>query len=356
MATTHTAEAEITVTAERPAKVVVDLDTVISVRIFLNARGQPGSMDRVIGQVSIPVREMMEICGRGMYRTWMLLEPWTAYGGQSRSQVAERFRRAVMEIQQDLHSPRICVSLVEASSLEPAEWMNDEQARVFHYQPLLFSHGQHLQAVKAYFEHCERQDLSQGKHRSKSSRNSNSHGAVEASDLRAELEKLQERQRQEEEGNLSNELQQLTDEANRRIEKGNETILRLKADIRQLQDVEEPRVAHERQDASIRLDAARRSSVELQGRLRSRRLEGHFGQLPQLQEQVAQLTEEKAALMMEVQDIYSAQKSEAPSQLGLVGHLSTWNSTGRSDEVGEKLLPDPQEVLSSMPQARPEGW
>eukprot|EP00930_Biecheleria_cincta_P055638 TRINITY_DN4193_c0_g4_i1.p1 TRINITY_DN4193_c0_g4~~TRINITY_DN4193_c0_g4_i1.p1 ORF type:complete len:377 (+),score=64.36 TRINITY_DN4193_c0_g4_i1:62-1192(+) len=336
MATNHWSDNEIPVTSEKPARMEVDINTIVSVRVYLHARGQPSGSDRSIGQLSIPVREMMEICGPGIYQTWMLLEPWTHYGARTRNQIGERFRRALMETQQELQSPRIMLTMLE-SSVDPAQWAVDEQARAFYYQPLLVSHGQSTQAVKAYFDHCEREELAQSRRGHSKKSNSSSHGAVEASYLRAELEKLQQQQSEDELAALNRELQELTDEANRRIEQGNETILRLKADIRQLIDVEEAKVMRERQDASDRLEAANRHL----SRLRDRQLEGHFGQAPKLNETVRRLAEEKAALMLEVQEIYRAQTSNSKGSF-------SYQSDSRSGGSHENLLPDPREVLGSV--------
>ncbi|CAJ1330059.1 unnamed protein product [Effrenium voratum] len=86
MATNHTAEAEVAVTSARPAKLMVHLESIVSLRVFLHARGRPSSEDRPVGQVSVPIREMLEICGPCIFQTWLLLDPWSAYGSQIRSQ------------------------------------------------------------------------------------------------------------------------------------------------------------------------------------------------------------------------------------------------------------------------------
>ncbi|OLQ10531.1 hypothetical protein AK812_SmicGene5716 [Symbiodinium microadriaticum] len=322
MATNHTAEADVPVTSEHPAKLWVGMESIVSIRVFLHSRGGNSAEDRSIGQISIPIREMLDICGPCIYYTWLLLDPWSAYGSQSRSQVADRFRRAFSEVSASLHSPRICISLTEVS-VEPSQWIASEKDRAFYHDPLFVSHAQHVQTVKAYFDFCERN----GSLLQRAVVRQPSHLSVEASDLQRQLEKLAAKQREEEVARLQSELDNITDEANRHIESRNSQIIKLKAEWQRLLEVEEPTIEAQRLEALERLQAARKQSVDLQ-----KQAEGTDADMKKLRAAVQTLREEKAALMTEVQEIYSA------------------HNTGTAPRVPAakaemRLLPDPKEIL-----------
>lgn len=290
MATNHTQEAELAVTSARPAKFKVGLESIVSLRIFLHLRGKNGKEDRAVGQVSIPIREMLEICGPCIHHTWLLLDPYAAYGSQPRSQVAGHFRRAFSEVSAKLHSPRICISLMEVT-VEPSNWVNSAQDRAFYHDPLLVSHAQHVQTVQAYLDYCDREKLDFRKHRKRQP-------AEEGTP-----EDLVNRRRAEEQ-KLRLQLDQLTQQANQRIEKSNEEILRLNAQLKEMMENEDPDLEEERHDILAMLQERRHHAEELQ-----KRSEGTNAQLRNLRDEVQTLKEEKEALFVEVQEIYSRQKA-----------------------------------------------
>eukprot|EP00933_Yihiella_yeosuensis_P042750 TRINITY_DN3741_c7_g1_i1.p1 TRINITY_DN3741_c7_g1~~TRINITY_DN3741_c7_g1_i1.p1 ORF type:complete len:389 (+),score=80.80 TRINITY_DN3741_c7_g1_i1:52-1218(+) len=347
MVTNHTADAEQSVTSDRPARLTVGLESIVSVRIYLHASRMPASSDRAVGQISIPIREMLELCGPGMYQTWLLLDSWTAYGAQSRTQVADRFRRAMTEVGQELHSSRICVTMLEAS-VDPAEWIDDAKAdirkeRALYHDPLLVSHSQVLQTAQAYLDYTERLGSSEAARDSRKKNSTSgpagSPGAVEASSLRERLERLQRRQTGEEVSQLHRELDLVTEEANQRIEQGNEEIIRLKADLKRLREIEGPELEREKAAAEVRLEAARSRGNELR-----KLAEGHTAgtgtgplssEVQRLREEVEMLKSKKAELMEEVQDVYSDQTASKPAKTQL-----------QNKEVEEKLLPEPSEFFS----------
>lgn len=298
MATNHSAEAEVAVTSARPVKFWVGMESIVSLRIFLHPRGKPASEDRPIGQISIPIREMLEICGPCIHQTWLLLDPFAAYGSQPRSQVSGNFRRAFSEVSAKLHSPRICISLMEVT-VDPTTWVNSEKDRAFYHDPLLVSHAQHVQAVKAYLDYCDREKLDFRKPRKRSPEANG-----ESRDRRAEEQKLR------------LQLEQLTEQANHQIEKSNETILKLNAQLKDMMETEEPDLEQERQNILAVLQERRLQAEDLQ-----KRCEGTSAPLRSLRDDVQRLKDEKEALLVEVQEIYSKQKA-------------------RSD----RLLPDPRNL------------
>lgn len=289
MATNHNQEAELAVTSARPAKFLVSRESIVSLRIFLHLRGKKGKEDRAVGQVSIPIREMIEICGPCIYQTWFLLDHYSAYGSQPRSQVAGHFRRAWAEVSSRLHSPRICISLMEVT-VDPSTWMNSAEDRAFYHDPLFVSHAQHLQTVQAYLDYCDREKLDFRKQRKRQP------GEEIPEDTTS--------RRRAEEQRLRVQLDQLTLQANQRIEKSNEEILRLNAQLKEMMENEDPDLEQERQDILATLQERRRHADELQRRSEST---GHA--LRGLQDEVQQLKEEKEALFLEVQEIYSKQKA-----------------------------------------------
>merc|ERR1719444_722650 len=105
---------------------------------------------------------------------------------------------------------------------------------------------------------------------------------------------------------LQAELDNITDEANRRIEKGNDAIVRLKTQLKEQRDNEEPQAKRERAEAEQRLETARARRAELDKALAERERRGPAldEELEQLRQEVKVLSNQKGALMGMVQDIY----------------------------------------------------
>mmetsp|Transcript_119458 Transcript_119458/g.372158 ORF Transcript_119458/g.372158 Transcript_119458/m.372158 type:complete len:383 (+) Transcript_119458:105-1253(+) len=342
MATDHTSEVEIPVTSERPARLTAGIDTVLSVRVFLHNRGSPSTMDRPVGQLSIPVRELLDMCGPGLYQTWFLLDAPTPYGGMQRSHTVERFRRALHGVSMELHTSRICLTLLE-SGTDPADWPREERDRITYYEPMLISHQQHVQVTQAYFDFIERSETASAvRAASNRSGGGSMQAPVEAAALNSELLRLQQQQREEEVGLLQRELDQITEEANKRIERGNGVIVKLKADLKQLRDEEAPQLQREQAKAEQRLDALRQEGEEL--RRRAEDIQDDAAAEEELQrayQEVLVLTNQKDALMRMVQDFY--------------GTAQTAHGGGEPDAQGpqpgahrpeENLLPDAHELLN----------
>jgi len=372
MATDHASEVEIPVTSERPARLLVGIDSLISVRVFLHNRGSPSNSDRPVGQLSIPVREMLDMCGPGLYQTWFLLDSPNPYGGMQRSHIVERFRRAMHGVSMEIHSSRICLTLLE-SSTEPADWPKEERDRVAYYETVLVSHQQHVQITQSYFDYVERAERNPGERTSSKKSSTASAPApappVEANALKHELSRLLIQQREEEVGQLQRELDQITEEANKRIEKGNSAIKELKADLKHLRDVEAAQLQHEHAETEQRVRDLRQENEDLRKRVESSEDDAanNEEELQKLQQEVAVLTNQKDALMKMVQEIYgnpqgalgsgdvsnpqaSAARAAlasmqapvhpvAPVQAPLMSHPS------QECRVENKLLPDAHELL-----------
>mmetsp|Transcript_108087 Transcript_108087/g.209250 ORF Transcript_108087/g.209250 Transcript_108087/m.209250 type:complete len:386 (-) Transcript_108087:99-1256(-) len=345
MATDHSLDVEIPVTSERPARLTASLESVISVRIFLHSRGAPSTNDRPVGQLSIPIGEMIDLCGPGVYQTWFTLEDAQPYI-MVRGQIVERFRRALHGVSMELHAPRICLTMLESSS-EPTEWAKEERNRITYYGPLLVSHVQHLQTVQAYFDRADK--IATG-------------GSSEAASTKGELERLKLQQQQDEEvGQLQRELDQITDEANKRIEKGNAAIVKLKGELKHLRDVEAAQLQRERQEAESQLQTLRQESIQLQQRAENSVVDANGNEeLLKLRQDVLVLNNQKAALMKMVQEIYGTAQTQTPAQVAAAAALATIG--GGADTTGGNaateqparvaqpatgnLLPDAHELLS----------
>jgi hypothetical protein len=339
MATDHSLDVEIPVTSERPARLTASLESVISVRIFLHSRGAPSTNDRPVGQLSIPIGEMIDLCGPGVYQTWFTLEDAQPYV-MVRSQIVERFRRALHGVSMELTLPRICLTMLE-SSAEPTEWAKEERNRITYYGPLLVSHVQHLQTVQAYFDRADRNSTTSG----------------EATSLKGELERLKIQQQQDEEvGQLQRELDQITDEANKRIEKGNAAIVKLKGELKHLRDVEAAQLQRERQEAERQLQTLRQESMQLQQRAENSAIDANGDEeLNKLRQDVLVLNNQKDALMKMVQEIYGTAQTQTPAQVAAAAALATIG--GGADPSGAhasrvatpatgNLLPDAHELIS----------
>jgi len=326
MATNHNSDSEIPITSERSVRLFTNINSLLSVRIFLHTRGAPSHKDRAVGQVSIPVRQMRELVGPGIFQTWFLLDSCAPYSQIAQSRVVEQFRNSLFNVARHLHSPRICLTMIEATT-EPSKWSKDEKDRVTYYDALLVSHIQHAQMTRAYFDDVSRMDGTAPPRPDQ-----------RRFDARAEETRMSAAERELEIDRLQQELDQLTDEANRRIERGNRDISRLKAQLKQLNDVEGPQVQREHEDAEHKLAVAKTTNAELKQRADqlTSSSANDADELEGLRTEVAVLTNQKAALMKMVQDIYG---TAVPT-------------SGESATEAANLLPDPYEFLG-VDQTRP---
>ncbi|CAK0816534.1 unnamed protein product, partial [Prorocentrum cordatum] len=232
--------------------------------------------------------------------------------------MAERFRHAMHSACQDLADSRICVTLLEAAARHE-DWVKEEGNRVVYYDPLLVSHAQLQKVVRGYFEQLEGGAEAQAQQQQQ-----------QYSQLRS-----RQQQQQEEVAALQHELDQVTLEANRRIEKGNETILKLKADLRQLRDATEPQVLREHEQARRRLEAARGRADALAREVRAP--EGG-PEVKKLRDELQVLESQKAALLEMVQGVYG-QKKQAVATGDLLAQAPSASGNGAGSRL---LLPDPR--------------
>mmetsp|Transcript_2603 Transcript_2603/g.6069 ORF Transcript_2603/g.6069 Transcript_2603/m.6069 type:complete len:424 (+) Transcript_2603:111-1382(+) len=366
---------DVPVTSERSAVLHASIDSVISVRIFLHERGTPSASDRMVGQLMLPVREVVGLCGPGIYQTWFLLEsPSQNASPPSRLRAAERLRRAMHCVSQDVQAPRICLTLLEANT-DSQQWTRDEAAAIKYYDTVLVSHQQHLHATRKYLDVVERAEAPNepGRRQQSSSARAEAPSAPAASLRRASEAG---RNIEEEEANqLRVELDQITEEANRRIEKGNDAILKLKAQLKELRDVEAPRLMQENADAERQLEVARRQNEQLKRRIERQDCPELDEEVTGMQQEVLVLSKQKAALMAMVQDIYGVPKEdlqESSVQEAAARALADIRGLGQAaeqpkavdtpnffaedggDEHEGNLLPlDPHEFLGEEIQLRP---
>merc|ERR1719188_2940011 len=169
------------------------------------------------------------------------------------------------------------------------------------------------------------------------------------------LQQAQMRSRQQEEvAVLQRELDQVTDEANKRIEKGNESILKMKADLRQLRDTTEPQVLREHEEARRRLEAARSREEALARQAsasESAQLAQDSPEVAELRRDLQVLENQKAALLEMVQGVYGDKSKPKPATVGgTLAEASSASGAGRERADGgtagaKLLLPDPSAFL-----------
>lgn len=353
----------VAVTSERPAKLIAGFDTVLTVRIFLHERGAASAADRLVGHLAVPIREMLALCGQGIYQSWFLLD--TAGPGEMEPQRQnERFRHAYRTAVSQLQQPRICLTLVEAS-VDIATWLIDEANREAYYGTLLASHRQNWQMTRTYFELIE--SLADGcgfkqpplvpvvEEPDARVAAPNPPAGLQPDHLRAQLEKLQLQQQTEEVGTLQTELDQVMEEANRRIEKGNENILKLKAQVKHQRDTEFPELQQHRIEAQGRLAVLRRQHDDIKGQIDFGGSAGAGPQsgaggdrdldeeIDQLNKQVLVLSEQKDMLMKMVKNVYDSKDSEAGTDQEHVSQLLT--KSPDTHPGFSKMLPDPCNML-----------
>eukprot|EP00927_Polykrikos_kofoidii_P023230 TRINITY_DN21459_c0_g1_i1.p1 TRINITY_DN21459_c0_g1~~TRINITY_DN21459_c0_g1_i1.p1 ORF type:complete len:482 (-),score=75.29 TRINITY_DN21459_c0_g1_i1:66-1511(-) len=388
MATCVGSQIEVPVTSERPARLGANIDSIVIIRVYLHERGAPSVTDRGIGRLVIPVREAIEACGPGIYQTWFPLEEGNTAINTDRRQSARNFRQALLDISRDLDAPRVCLTLLEAST-DPGDWIRDEAASVAYFKSVLVSHTQHLETTNTYFDHLEHIAENTRK-KDRSGGGSGNPGPVEAENLRLELERLQQKQRKDEFNQFQSELDHVTEEANRRIEKGNEAILKLKDQLKTLRDDEAPRLRANQSAAERRLEAIKARHAELKTKVERLHAPSEPNEeLEQLKQEVVVLTKQKAMLMGMVQDVYGSSgealsKADAEKALaslevtrnaraggnspaaqpalahetGLFGisNPSRVGGAGGSDNdisATSNLLPDPRDILSEAGLHRP---
>lgn len=165
---------------------------------------------------------------------------------------------------------------------------------------------------------------------------------------------MQRLQRKEEIASLQQELDQITDEANRQIEKGNDAIVRLKSELRHLREVESARLAQEKIEAERSLEAARRRSDQLRWRSSGQ----GSNEVEELRQEVAVLHKQKESLLKMVLDIYGARGTPVDVVANLAGgdmvaQVRAMANGGNAVSGNPlrpsegNLLPDPVELLAS---------
>mmetsp|Transcript_57543 Transcript_57543/g.106303 ORF Transcript_57543/g.106303 Transcript_57543/m.106303 type:complete len:367 (-) Transcript_57543:61-1161(-) len=328
MATDHTSERDSFITSEKPVRFTVDHLTIISVRVFLHKRGSVSKQDRAVGQVSLPIAQVVELIGRGMFQCWLLLEEPTEYSEIRRSWAVEHFRNAYLHVQERIHAPRVCITLLEAET-DPKLWANNEKDKAAYHDVILATHVQHAQLVAAY--HNELGDATS---------RSPSIGSVSS------LDQVKRRER--------------NDMAN---------ISKLEEQMRELREVSD-RLWHDRNVVRRKLEAAKWRNSQLQEQA-SEPSSTDESELAQLSREKMVLSREKAACMQMVQEIFSVAERGAvehalsPVHAAAASHLLEIRSCGAlgldgalpkakdntvgTSRKGVNMLPDPEELIGSLP-------
>mmetsp|Transcript_21606 Transcript_21606/g.50449 ORF Transcript_21606/g.50449 Transcript_21606/m.50449 type:complete len:382 (-) Transcript_21606:95-1240(-) len=343
MATDHISESEKFITSEKSVRFVVDRTTILSIRVFLHKRGSASAQDRAVGQVSLPIGQIVELMGRGLYQTWLLLEEVADYAGIRRSWVVEHFRNAYSNVRDKIHAPRICITLLEVDA-DPQLWSASETDRAEYHDVVLASQTQLTKLLAAY--HSDRVDADRGQAMSATlSMDSAGSDAV---------------------AHLQEQLKYLTAEAKKREESGIETVRKLEDHMREMRQASDA-AWHDRTAARRRLEAAKWRNNQLQEHI-SAPSSGDESELTQLASEMNTLLREKEACMKMVQDIYTVAERGgvdhvlSPVHSAAARHLLEIRSCGvlglegampkvyeDAPHMGGNMLPDPEELLGDLP-------
>mmetsp|Transcript_13608 Transcript_13608/g.30968 ORF Transcript_13608/g.30968 Transcript_13608/m.30968 type:complete len:368 (-) Transcript_13608:35-1138(-) len=329
MATDHTSERDSFITSEKPVTFTVDRLTIISVRVFLHKRGSVSKQDRAVGQVSLPISQVVELIGRGMFQCWLRLEEPTEYSEIRRSWAIEHFRNAYLHVQDQIHAPRVCITLLEVET-DPKRWTNSEQDKVAYHDVMLATHMQHAQLAATY-----QNELGDGAAR------------TQPLDSVASLDQVKRREK--------------SDVA---------TVSKLEEQVRDLREVSDS-LWHDRNVVRRKLEAAKWRNSQLQEQA-SEPSSTDEAELAQLSREKMVLSREKAACMQMVQEIFSVAERGAvdhalsPVHAAAASHLLEIRSCGAlgldnplsrvSDDVplgtsrrGQNMLPEPEVLLGDLP-------
>eukprot|EP00928_Gymnodinium_smaydae_P042451 TRINITY_DN28588_c0_g1_i1.p1 TRINITY_DN28588_c0_g1~~TRINITY_DN28588_c0_g1_i1.p1 ORF type:complete len:450 (+),score=90.93 TRINITY_DN28588_c0_g1_i1:81-1352(+) len=345
------AEERVVVTSTQPAFLQVRSENAtILIRVYLHERNAGG--DRLIGLLRLPLAEAVRHCGPAIFETWFRLEEPPPNNGPvlplERDRAREAFRHALFDVSLQVRAPRVCLTLHRAS-VDPSTWGENEASKAAYFAPLQASHNQLTEMTAVYFDQTEQSgsDLNRSTRGLGALRNDadNSLQSVDAEQVRAGFVGGGLRAREERTANLEDELARVTGDANKKIEAGNESILRLKAEVKQLGDANAV-LRGELDGAKRRAQDARQRVVELRSRVaQAKKPPEPSPELSKLRQEVLVLTRQKDALMGMVQDVYgnakalprSASKESAAAPGGVEG--------SQRPAADGMLLPDPRELF-----------
>lgn len=364
MVTNHSSIAETSLNTDRPAKVVANFGSMVSIRFFIHQRGNSSAQDRPVGQVSIPIRCMIERCGMSFFHARFLLSPCSPYEELQQQQLVQAFDRALDDVGQKPFEPMVCLT-IHKSEEDPEEWASDSEKRAASYPCLLLSTMQHMQLVKALRDRSRSNaedggsSLAERLNKKKDQIKMLKDQSIEQQETIANLQmRHQEVQNQQPGPNqallerlktlrqqnqqlraaaasgasassgqpsaeaspslvptpeiqrLRDDLVCVTSEANARIDKANDSIQTLRAKLKSLRDVDMPRHQQQKADLEKKCEDLQNQKAELMKWQHEN--SGQDGEIAQLRHQLQVVVEQKTALMSIVDKLYGTVKEDAP--------------------------------------------
>eukprot|EP00746_Dinoflagellata_sp_MGD_P013027 gnl/MRDRNA2_/MRDRNA2_127979_c0_seq1.p1 gnl/MRDRNA2_/MRDRNA2_127979_c0~~gnl/MRDRNA2_/MRDRNA2_127979_c0_seq1.p1 ORF type:complete len:419 (+),score=104.83 gnl/MRDRNA2_/MRDRNA2_127979_c0_seq1:57-1313(+) len=359
MVTNHSSVAEHSLTIDRPARVVANLGSMISIRFFLHRRGNSSAQDQPVGQISIPIRCLIERCGMSLYHTRFLLTRCSPYEELHPSELVESFDRCIDDVGQKSLDPMVCLTLYNSED-DPENWASDRIKRAESYPSVLLSTMQHMQLVQALRERARangedasgsvEEKIEKKKEQIKMLKDQSVEQQDNIARLQAQLQnqqrgpshallerlKVLQQENQQlraaaaaaqaakpnadstlglvptpEVQRLRDELVDVTSEANNRIDKANGSIQTLKEKLKRLRDVDMPQHQQRKVELMRRCEELQSYKDEKTQQQQEGSAEG--GEISQLRSQLQVVVDQKTALMKIVQDLYGT-VADGPAQ------------------------------------------
>mmetsp|Transcript_15073 Transcript_15073/g.33194 ORF Transcript_15073/g.33194 Transcript_15073/m.33194 type:complete len:441 (-) Transcript_15073:197-1519(-) len=384
----------------RPVKFATTVRSYISLEVFganraeIDAAADLGQLQgRPLGTLTIPVHRLVETCGITIYYTWFLLE-------QSRAppigDTIERFDSAITGAPRQVFAPKVSLSLCPASEYDAQLVYQPEatnEQKVARYAALLLSHNQHLHLASELYKRSLaaanaaflEQKVAKKKEKIALLKQSNEAQGAEIENLQKIVAELQNRHRTQYDSQseryqtvqgrleetinklsrenhelksrgltdtanfeqtdrmiqkLNQDLRSVTEEANARIDKANESIKMLKGQVKQ-RDTEAQMIAAERDNLRHQLTQAQNALAQNSGNTGTKDME-----ISKLQNEVQILQEQKAALVKIVEDLY-AQLDSAGVTVGNAQQAQLGSITGGGGSLGPanlNMLPSPRSL------------
>lgn len=321
-------------TQDTPATLRVSQSSVLRIGVWTQKRGED---DEPIahGNVHIPIEAMMEKSGAALYHTWFLLEP----SGEPMRDLKEMFDYSLFEVARKVFVPKICITLIRREEelrdglFCPAQ---SERTKADRYAPLLLSHLQHLQLCQTLTVSLESPEIRGDKHKEK-----NKMLKQQIKLLKAENEKLMQ---------LMDDLQKRhrvsTEQQNQQHRQLQGQISRMQDNHEVMSDLSSSRRSQEIVEqitiqANQRIDKAN----DTINQLRSRLLEEADKQQADAREHETEmkvLREQKIALMKIVEDLYTQSSERSAFQQSMLAAQNV------AQPNGSYVLPK-QDVMSPNP-------
>lgn len=150
-----------------PAQFAVDAGSSVSISFRAVRAGCSVHHGRLLGDVSLPLEHIAKKCGGSLYHMWLPVQPDHGNGAQSSGEAAyEHFAKALRNAAKDPRLPMVSLSLCRAdvpgADLEFYESSATSADKAAHFYSLLQSHAQHARLVQALYRQNRLQQQGRG--------------------------------------------------------------------------------------------------------------------------------------------------------------------------------------------------